>query len=160
MITDMDIMRAHRRLAAVFKAPEDRQAVLEAWRYVLGEYDPEELLFAVSEYLRGEHSYFPKPGKLRAVILAKRRESGAVPKSSGRWRPGDGPCPVCGADLEVLPPDHQVLIVRTEGGLKNVQIAGTGPVFDILHDLDAHDAAGQPAVGPYGFRRAREGVIA
>lgn len=151
-ITDLDVKRAMRRLAAVHRPPDDKEAAVRVWRDVLGDLNASELISVVNEYLRSDARYFPKPGALRQMAL--RRRTGPANRSAG-----DGPdpaveCPACGAKIRLLDPDEQVLMRYDHGELRNYLTENqTGSQrYGIYHDLSVpHD--GLPVV--YGSERAQ-----
>lgn len=160
MLTDLDIRKIFRMLGTVYKAPDDRDDAARAWKYVLGDYAAHQVEAAAKEYMSTDARFFPKPGQ----IAARLRERKALVGGHGaavtyRWKEGDGPCPVCGADLRLLEPSEQVFIDHVWEGKerrlvnKHAEAHADAPSrFGVLHDLDKHDGVETPFGVTYGFR--------
>ena len=149
MLNDLDVKRQMRRLAAVYHAPDDREAAVSVWRDVLGDLDEGDLDAAVSQYLREPHTYFPKPGKIREIAQMARRENGKPTEAREEQDPSV--CRVCGAVLRELSPAEQVAYYWDDASGKYVNgvLPAIRPRLGILHSLKRHREAGQPVIGSY-----------
>lgn len=137
-LTDLDLRRQIKRLKAIYNTKKTDDELVEAWRWVLGDLEPHELMSAVSDYAKGGGRFFPVPGQIREHAVQKRPGAGNF--ESTDWNQlQEGPCPVCGAVMRLLTPKEQ-----TFGG---DYAEGEAQRYGVLHDLGMHTRAGEPAVG-------------
>ncbi len=159
MVSDYDVGRAVNKLrAAGFTVPAgvSELDLARGWRHVLGGISSAELHRAVDGYLRSDRTYWPKPGQLLAVLEADPHRAVAAIDSPRGWdQTHEGPCPVCGAVLQLLTarqahPDTADLVwdrgrmrQRTSEDREQPQRYG------VLHDRARHAEAGVPCVGAW-----------
>lgn len=137
-VNELDLRRQIKRLTAIFNTKKTVDELVEAWKWVLSDLEPHELMSAVSDYARGGSRFFPTPGQIRENAIQKR--PGAESFVSTDWNQlQEGPCPVCGAVMRLLTPKEQ-----TFGGS---YAEGDALRQGVLHDLGQHTRAGVPAVG-------------
>jgi len=155
MVTDLDVRRALKDLASVYKRPDgDRDDMVATWRRALGEVDPRHLEEAVVEYMRSERQFFPKPGQLLVIIRRLESESYGdrrVAETADWNQLQDGPCPICGAVMRVVTDplakravwDHKKRVMRKR------QPDDPPPTkrLGVIHDRVRHQQAGVPIVG-------------
>ena len=108
-----DVMEALESLAEVFplKADATIPRLADVWLRVLGDVELGAFRRAVRQYERGDHRWFPTPGKIRALALLDTPKQGTKRPDTpqGRylaWEQDGGldrgdPCPVCGSVLDV-----------------------------------------------------------
>ena len=102
------------QLEFVFKRPDHsppRADMARIYSKVLHDLSDEAVDRAVATYIREDHSFFPKPGKLRVIAeMFRHRSDDGKPlqRAYNEWVHGPGmgegePCPVCNSALEVMP---------------------------------------------------------
>jgi hypothetical protein len=87
--------------AAGFTPPPNTDDLAKVWVDVLAHIDPDELRAAVTGYVSGDNSYWPKPGRIKALALEYR---GTIVRG-GEQRPTNdpaAPCAVCGARIRAV----------------------------------------------------------
>jgi hypothetical protein len=88
--------------AAGFTPPPDTDDLAKVWVDVLAHIEPAELREAVSAYVSGDNSYWPKPGRIKALAIEYR---GTIVRGGGEQRPTNdpaAPCEVCGARVRAV----------------------------------------------------------
>lgn len=137
-VTELDLRTQIKRLVTIFNTKKTVDELVEAWKWVLGDLEPHELMSAVSEYAKSGGRFFPTPGQIREHAIQKR--PGAESFTSSDWNQlQEGPCPACGAVMRLLTPKEQ-----TCGGLYSV---GEAQRYGVLHDIAQHNRAGEATVG-------------
>lgn len=134
-VTISDVREQIQRLTFVYALPKGVQMgpLAEAWTEALEGVNPSEMQQAVGDYIRGGGTYFPKPSEIRRRVLETRQQHGAKKATDLRGRyyaweqSHEGPCPVCGAVLQLY-----------EGR------------YHVIHDYPEHQRQRVPHVGrPY-----------
>jgi len=109
-IAPVIVMREIARLLAVFARPKywpaTDEEVARRWTEVFDGLAEEQLVAAVTQFIRGDHSFIPKPGQLRAIAqkLPRYSAGGSTADDFQQWwdrgfRDPSGalaPCPLCG----------------------------------------------------------------
>ena len=164
-MTELDVKREIRRLAVAYgKPPEAEAELVGLWRHVLEDVPLSAVQEAVSRYVKSDARYFPRAGMIRT--LARQvdgehigpREAG----SSSDWNATqEGPCPVCGAVLQLAddPNDPGTKVYDARRGRWRDRTPDD-PIpprrYRVLHDGWAHKAAGVPPVGDVVWRPDRD----
>ena len=154
MITKPEIARAVARLSAAgYNAPRDADAFLDLCydRFRGKPFDSTHLMVAVNGIIDGGDSYFPKVGRLLALMAEVRSEDqqGKQGPSSDWNQTLEGPCPTCGALLRLLEPEDQVNYAWDDEkrAYVNQNAIPKANRYGVLHDLAKHRSAGTVAVG-------------
>lgn len=109
-IAPIVVMREITRLLAVFSRPKywpaTDEEVARRWAEVFDGLAEEQLVGAVTLYVRGDHSFVCKPGQLRAIAqkLPRYGSSGSTADDYQQWQERGychasgalAPCPICG----------------------------------------------------------------
>lgn len=169
-LDEMVVAKQVRRLQLAYNTSKPTGDIVKAWLWVMrDDLEPDELMSAVSEYARGSSSYFPTPGKILEIALRQRRDSGKpIERGPQGWdQRQEGPCPVCGAVMQLLSPEqmgqHEVydVVARKAISVDALREAGSAMPpqrYGVLHNLTAHDRAGKPAIG-YGTWNPTRGLL-
>lgn len=150
-LTELDVKRQLRRLAAVHRPPDDFDGAVRIWQDVLEGVTKTELMSAVGEYLKADHRYFPKPGQIRQDVL--RNRVGQAPQAVRSHGPDPAlECPACGAKLRELAPAEQVLWLWDEDEGRRTQRLPESQAkrLGILHDLSVSHTGLAVSYGRYG----------
>lgn len=158
MVTEHDIRRQVRRLLAVYNTSKPEDEIVEAWQWVLGsDVEPVELMAAVSDYAKSGARYMPTPGALREAAIAKRAGRPPDSGSPSDWNQTlDGPCPVCGAVLQLAPDPVDLGVYDARAGKWRERTADDSPPpkrYRVLHDGHLHRERGEPIVGDAVWHR-------
>ena len=156
----LDAQAAINRLRFVYPLPRDVTVgeAATAWAEVLGDLSVDDLDAAVTAYLKNGGRHFPKPAEIRRLAAANRanQTNGGQPSDLRSrylcWeQTNDGPCPVCGAVLQLVtdPFAHRAVWDADRGMMRKRTSDDPPPPkrYGILHDGPRHAAAGVPAVG-------------
>ena len=141
------------KLATIFNTPPNMEATVDGWMFVLEGCNDRELLRAVEEYMRSDERYFPKPGQILKNVQATRSKTwGQETQQSKDWNQlQEGPCPVCGAVLQLYADPHaSKYVYNPRKGEWRPRTADDPEVtkrYQVVHDRVAHERAGVPAVG-------------
>lgn len=161
-VTEHDITKQVRRLMATFNTSKPAEEIVEAWKWVLGDdVDAPELMAAVSEYAKGASRYFPTPGQIREAALRDRaHRPRPVDQAPDDWNQlQDGPCPVCGAVLQLATdPLAERMVWDSRKHAMRPRTKDDPPPpkrYTVVHDAETHRGAGVPAVGQVSYREAR-----
>lgn len=160
MVTDLEIRKNVRRLMAVFSTSKAEDEVVEAWKWVLAsDVEPMELAMAVSDYAKSGARYFPTPGQLREAAMAHRTSQPAEAGASKDWNQlQEGPCPVCGAVLQLATdPLASRQVYDSRVGKWRARTRDDPPPtkrYTVVHDLAEHARRDAPVVGQVDTRRA------
>ena len=100
-MNDLDLKREIRKLAIAYGKPESPEdETLGLWRHVLDGLSDKAITEAVSRYVRTSARYFPRPGQIREIALEIESQTFGDRKPE-EPKELDGPCPVCGAVLQL-----------------------------------------------------------
>ena len=155
-VTEMGAARAVRSLMQVYTQPRDEDATVAAFRMVLDDVSDEELQSVVRQYLKSDRQYFPKPGTLRQMALENRPAAEAHTGPIGWDQLQDGPCPVCGAVLQLgTDPTYRDSIWDAKLSRMRKRTKEDPPPnqkYILIHDYATHARAGKngfPIVGAH-----------
>jgi len=160
-VTELDVRKQVRRLLAAFSTPKPEDEIVAAWmQWVAPDVENHELMAAVSEYGKSPSRYMPTPGQIRELALKARADTHAVRLEPSDWNQlQEGPCPVCGAVLQLAHDPHgsgQVYDPRAGRWRDRTDDDPEPPMrYRVLHDGWTHKERGIPAVGDVVWPAAR-----
>ncbi len=139
------------KLGTIYAQPQNVDGTVDGWLFVLEGCNDHELRKAVEEYMRSEARYFPKPGEILKHVQASRSKHwGEETQASKDWNQlQEGPCPVCGAVLQLYADPHAAKYVyNPRTGRWRNRTADDPPApkrYAVVHDRAKH--ANTPIVG-------------
>lgn len=134
-VTAMDARHQIGRLeSAGYRLPDaGAERVAAAWVEALDGVAAEDLADAVTSYIQGTSSYWPKPGALRGLAIDARRDrlnggqGGDLKSRYLAWEQShEGGCPVCGAVMQIV-----------QAGNRGVPDTAAGR-YGVIHDYGEH----------------------
>lgn len=139
MPTRAEVLEGLGGLAEVYPLRADATLLrlADVWMRVLGELEPGPFFAAVRQYERGDHRWFPTPGKIRALAVhhapdtAQRRPD----TPAGRYKTweqdgglGHGkPCPICDSVLAVDPATQRLTVRHDAQRHREAGVGYSGP---------------------------------
>lgn len=155
-MNDLDLKREIRKLAIAYGKPEHpEEETVGLWRNVLDGISDRAVSAAVLQYVRSPARFFPRAGQI--ADIAREIESSTFGDMRRSEKPPDwnqhqeGPCPVCGAVLQLAQDPHdggEVWDARRGKWRRRTDDDPEPPRrYRILHDGWAHKERGVPAVG-------------
>lgn len=155
MMSDPDMRRELRRLAVAYGKPaEAEDELVGLWRHVLDGISDRGIVDAVNRYVRSPARFFPRAGVILEIaqeIEASRFGDGGSDRPTDWNQLQEGPCPVCGAVLQMARDPHdggEVWDLAKGKWRKHIENDPEPPLrFRVLHDGWLHKSRGISAVG-------------
>ena len=152
-MNDVDLKREIKKLAIAYGKPEvPEDEAIGLWRHVVEGLSDRSVTEAVNQYVRSPARFFPRAGQIaeiareiEASTFGDRRDAG--PKDWNALQ--DGPCPVCGAVLQLYAHDkRETWDARVNKWRKRTPDDPDPPRrYRLIHDAAAHARAGASMVG-------------
>ncbi len=153
MITEADCLREIRRLEVVYGDQDRADDLARAWHKALGRISAASLIAAVERYIGQPGArYFPRPWQIKALAAEVGTASGDYVAQLSWNQLQEGPCPVCGAVLQLVTDPLAQRYVWDPGrrpSWRKREKSDPQPEkrYGVLHDREAHERAGVPIVG-------------
>lgn len=151
-MNDLDLKREIRKLAVAYGKPEHPEdETVGLWRHVLDGITDKAVTEAVNQYVRSPARYFPRAGQIAEI--AREIEASTYGDRPHDGKPRDwnahqeGPCPVCGAVLQLYSDRKPEVWDRGRWRKRTADDPDPPRRFQFVHDAGAHQRAGVPIVG-------------
>jgi hypothetical protein len=136
--------------AAGFTPPPNTDDLAKVWVDVLAHIDPDELRAAVTGYVSGDNSYWPKPGRIKALALEYR---GTIVRGGDQQQPTNdpaAPCAVCGARIRAVTRRETGQVEIMDG--RKMRVCTPAELdhvigFGVVHNHVIHERRRIPMVG-------------
>lgn len=158
-LSTLDVSRAIRGLEPIYGARKNRDELVGAWHDILRGFDGETVKRAARKYAQSNARFFPTPGQISEIARELQAETfGDKPIAEPAWdQRQEGPCPVCGAVLQLVTDPQAAREVWTVGKWRRrTQTDAPAPKrYQVIHDAERHRIAEVPIVGMSNRPQAR-----